>query len=86
MTQDESEAVHRHSRMIAAVLALADSQSDPEPCMRLSDLRASIKQWFRAMSQTFHPDRGGKPDHQAVINECHGSIIKFIQDWEKAHE
>lgn len=65
--------IGQDTRMIATGSARAE---------QAGQLRGLVKRWFNAMSQRFHPDRGGTHEHQVAINAGFVALKKMITEWE----
>lgn len=41
--------------------------------------RGLVKQWYRAMSLIYHPDRGGTREAQAILNACYSDLTRRLE-------
>jgi hypothetical protein len=49
----------------------------PEP-PRPGDLAGVVRDWYRDLALTYHPDKGGSVAAMQVVNECHERLKRRV--------
>jgi hypothetical protein len=86
LTGELLESLKAHANLIGAVLLIGqDTRTIATGAARAgqaAELKGLVKRWYNAMSQRFHPDAGGRDEHQVAINAGFNSLKEMIAKWE----
>lgn len=83
---DLADSIEANRAILHAVLSISGGASRPvggsARLIQGVELRTLVKNWYRQLSQQFHPDRGGSNEAQTAINAGYKVIMDLLTRWE----
>lgn len=87
LTGEMLESLKSHANLIGTVLLIGqDTRTIATGSARSEQaaaLRGLVKRWYNAMSQRFHPDKGGTDAGFGAINAGFNALKEMISKWEE---
>ncbi len=69
---------HEMEIIVRAATPEAPKQLDVTQSVR-SQMRETVKRWYRHASMRHHPDHGGTDERQRVVNECYEDLLSGVE-------